>query len=204
MRSCSAGTSIGSTDPARVELTRLAALALLLAPARDAAGEVAGEVRDPDRGGEARGAQGVRVVAPDQHDLAVAVGDPGELGPEPGTDRRLADRPGDVRVVVLQLGAHVDEQGAFVALDVELARAERLGVDRVLAQRPAVERDDGAEVRRLRLERGGRLVHERVLVIDAEQPAVGALVGGEEARIHTRAMYVPPTAKVVASSSRLA
>ena len=66
---------------------------------------------------------GVVVVAADEHDLVVAVGDPRQLGAEAGPHRRVADGAGDVGVVELQVGAHVDEQGALGALDVDLARA---------------------------------------------------------------------------------
>ena len=74
---------------------------LLLAPAGHATGEVPGDVADPDRGSKMRGMDGVGVVAADEHDLSVAVGDPRQFGAEPGADRRVADRAGDVRVVEL-------------------------------------------------------------------------------------------------------
>ena len=54
---------------------------------------------------------------------------------------------------------------ALVLLD--LARRERIDLRRRRGQRPAVERDDGAEVRRLRAEPGDRALDELVLVVDA-------------------------------------
>ena len=57
-------------------------LAALGAPARHAAGEEAAEPADPDGGGEPPGNSGVVVVAPDEHDLLLAVRDPGELRAE--------------------------------------------------------------------------------------------------------------------------
>ena len=54
----------------------------LLAPAREPAGEEAAQVRDADGGRELGGVARVVVVAADQHDGLLAVGDPGELRAE--------------------------------------------------------------------------------------------------------------------------
>src|ERR1700680_972846 len=81
---------------------------LLFAPAGHTAGEVAGDVPDPDRGRQASSVHGVSVVATDEHHLVVAVGDPRELRTESGAHRRIANRAGDVGVVVLQVGADIN------------------------------------------------------------------------------------------------
>ena len=89
-------------------------VAVLVAPAGHAAREVAAEVADPD--GEPRAARRARVlvVAADQHDLLVAVGDPGEPAcRSPACSIVIADRARDVRLVELEVGAHVDEQRAL-------------------------------------------------------------------------------------------
>ena len=52
---------------------------LLLAPAGHAAVQEAAELADPDRDGETAGVAAVFVVAADEHDLLVAVGEPREL-----------------------------------------------------------------------------------------------------------------------------
>ena len=87
-------------------------------------------LRDPDGGGELGGVARVLVVAADEHDRLVAVGEPGELGAEAGAQRGDADRAGDVRLVELQLGAHVDDAARRrrCAL-LDLARRERVRVD---------------------------------------------------------------------------
>jgi hypothetical protein len=53
--------------------------ALLLAPARHAAVQEAGELADPDADGELAGVAAVGVVAADEDGLLLAVGEPGEL-----------------------------------------------------------------------------------------------------------------------------
>ena len=58
----------------------------------------------------------------------LAVGEPGELGAEAGAQRGDADRAGDVRVVELQVGAHVDDQRARRRASLDLARRERVGL----------------------------------------------------------------------------
>ena len=57
----------------------------------------------------------VVVVAADEHERLPRLGEPGELGAEAGAPRGDADRAGDVRLVELQLGAHVDDQRAVRA-----------------------------------------------------------------------------------------
>jgi hypothetical protein len=126
----------------------------------------------------------VVVVAPDDHDLLVAVGHPRELGPEPGADRRVAHRARDVGVVELQVGPHVDQQRTRLALDVDLPRGERLDVDVVHPQRAAVQPDDRLEVRRLGPERRRRRLHELGLVVQAEQGVVVTLVGDRRRDLH--------------------
>ena len=118
----------------------------------------------PDRHGQPPGAPPVLVVAPDEHDLLLAVGEPGEPRAEARPQHRVADRAGDVRVVELLVGAHVDEHRARRALLLDLARRERQQLDAVGEQRAAVELDDRLEVRRLRPEPGERPLDELVLV----------------------------------------
>ena len=130
---------------------------LVLAPGGHAAGEVAGDVAQPDRGGEHGGFDGVLVVAADEHDGLLGLGQPRELGAEARAPRGDAHGAGDVRLVELQLGAHVDDERAVVLGLLDLARAERVRVDGLLDQRAAVERDDVLEVRRLGSERRGGL-----------------------------------------------
>src|SRR5450755_1242824 len=68
---------------AHVDALQRSGGSLLLAPAGHATGEVAGDVADPYRRSEVRGVDRVGVVAADEHDRSVAVGDPRELGTEP-------------------------------------------------------------------------------------------------------------------------
>ena len=107
---------------------------------------------------------------------------------EPGAQRGDRDRAGDVRLVELQLGAHVDDERAGVARGGQLARVHRLRHLAIGAQRPAVERDDRLEVRRLRRQPGDRPRDERVLVVDAQQRAVGPLVADRrgDLQVHPR------------------
>ena len=67
---------------------------------------------DPDRRRRGRAARASSSSRPDQHDLLLAVGDPGEPGAEAGVQHRDADRAGDVRLVELEVRADVDEQRA--------------------------------------------------------------------------------------------
>ena len=86
------------------------------APARHPAGRKPPSLRTPDRGGEPRGLARLLVVAADQDDLLLAVGHPRELGAEARAQHRDRDRAGDVRLVELEVGAHVDQQRALAAL----------------------------------------------------------------------------------------
>ena len=96
---------------------------LVLAPGGHAAREVAGEVAQPDGAGEHRGLERVLVVAADEHDRLVGLGQPGELGAEARAARGDADGAGDVRLVELELGAHVDDERAVALGLLDLARA---------------------------------------------------------------------------------
>ena len=88
----------------------------------------------------------------------------------------MQTRAGDVRLVELQLGAHVDDERAVVLGLLDLARAQRVRVDGLLDERAAVERDDVLEVRRLRARASTVvLLDELVLVGDLQQLLVGAL-----------------------------
>jgi hypothetical protein len=149
--------------------------ALLLAPGRHAAVQVAGDPGHADRARERGGAAPVGVVAADEHDVLARIGEPGELGAEAGAQRGDADRSGDVRVVELQLGAYVDQQRTLGTPALELARRERVRSAVSCRSGPAVDLDDVAEVRRLWPERGERGADERVLVGDRERRVVRAL-----------------------------
>jgi hypothetical protein len=81
-----------------------------------------------------------------------------------------------VRFVELQVGAHVDHQGARQTPLVELAGGERERLHALGDQRPAVELDDRLEVRRLGTQLGERPLHETLLVGLAQQLVVGTLV----------------------------
>jgi len=150
---------------------------LLLTPTGHPAGEVAGDVADPDRCGEVCGVDRIAVVPADEHHVVVAVGHPRELGAEPGADRRVTDRTRDVRVVELQVGADVDDQRHLPFLLLNLSRGQRLDLDGGSEERAAVERDDRLEVRGLGPERRGRRADELVLVLDLKQFVVRVLVG---------------------------
>ena len=89
-------------------------------------------LRSPTAPASSRGLERVLVVAADEHDRLVGLGEPGELGAEAGAPRGDADRAGDVRLVELQLGADVDDERAVVARLLDLARAERVGLDGLL------------------------------------------------------------------------
>jgi hypothetical protein len=54
-----------------------------------------------------------------------------------------------VRVVVLKVGADINQQRAVGAFAVHLAERERLDADFARIQRPSVQRNDRFEVRRL-------------------------------------------------------
>ena len=129
-------------------------LALLLPPARHPAVQVAAErcVIPTDPASRAARMR-VLVVAPDEHDLLVAVGDPRQLRAEPGVQRRDADRAGDVRLVELERGAHVHHQ-----------RARAL-----LHARPGAESADAP--RRLAVISGPRLMSTIVLEVAAAEAA---------------------------------
>ena len=67
-------------------------------------------LRIPTAAASARGVRRVLVVAADQDDVAGrGSASQASLVPKPGAQRRDADRAGDVRLVELQLGAHVDD-----------------------------------------------------------------------------------------------
>jgi hypothetical protein len=80
-----------------------------------------------------------------------------------------------VRLVELQLRAHVDHERAAVASLVDLPRGQRVRLHDLLDQRAAVDRDDRAEVGRLRAERRGEAGDELVLAGDPEQGLVRTL-----------------------------
>ena len=149
----------------------------------------AGELADADGDGELAGVASVVVVAADEDDLLLAVGQPRQLGAEPGVEHRDRDRARDVRVVVLLIGADVDEQRAVAALLLDLARRERKQLHAVGEQRALVELDDRLEVRRLRTELGERLLDELVLVGDRQRRVVRALEadGRGDLHVHARA-----------------
>jgi hypothetical protein len=74
-------------------------------------------VRDPDRRSQVCGVNGVLVVATDQEHLLVAVGDPGELGAEPGANGGITNCARDVRVVELKVGPDVDDERSLRLLE---------------------------------------------------------------------------------------
>ena len=78
-------------------------------------------------------------------------------------------------VVELEIGAYVDHERRPGRL-LDLAWGERVHVDALDLKRAAVAGDDGLEVRGLRREARGRLLHELVLVGDLEHRGVRALV----------------------------
>ena len=92
---------------------------------------------DPDRLGQRGRVPGVLVVAPDQHHALTGLDQPGQLRAEPGAQRGDADRARDVRLVELELGAHVHDQRAVGAGLVHLARRQRV---HVAAVRPPAAR----------------------------------------------------------------
>ena len=131
----------------------------------------------------------VLVVAADEHERLPRLRDPGELGAEAGAARGDAHGARDVRLVELQLGAHVDDQRAVRAGLVDLARGERVRVDALDHERAAVERDDRAEVRRLGTERGRRRGDELVAVPDLQERLACALEADRrgDLQVHARA-----------------
>ena len=77
------------------------------------------------------------------------------LVPKPARSGGIADGAGDVGVVELEVGAHVDDQRAALGLRCSTWRGVSGWTStRLAAQRAAVEGDDRLEVRRLRAERG--------------------------------------------------
>jgi len=120
-------------EPSRevVELEALDPLdrALLAPPFGHAAVEEAAEAANPDRQSKLRGAARVPVVAADQDDLLIAIGQPREASAEAGLDGGDGDRARDVGVVELEVGPHVDQQRALRALVLDLARGERHDLD---------------------------------------------------------------------------
>ena len=82
---------------------------LLLAPAGHAAGQVSGDVGDADRGRELDRPARVLVVAAHEHERLLGPREPRQPRAEAGAQRGDADRAGDVRLVELQLGAHVHD-----------------------------------------------------------------------------------------------
>ena len=145
--------------------------------------------RSPTAAASAGRVERVLVVAADEHERLPGLRDPGELGAEAGAARGDAHGARDVRLVELQLGAHVDDQRAVRAGLLDLARRERVGVDALDHERAAVERDDRAEVRRLGAERGGRRGDELVAVADLQERLAGALEADRrgDLQVHARA-----------------
>src|SRR5918994_572106 len=94
-----------------------------LAPRGHPPGEVAGDVPHPDGRGEADRLDRVLVVAAHEDDRPAGLGQPGQLGAEARAPRGDRDRARDVRLVELQLGAHVDYESAGL---LDLARRERV------------------------------------------------------------------------------
>ena len=111
------------------------------------------------------------------------------LLPKPARSIVLRHRPRDVPVVELQVGAGVDQQGAPLAVLVNLARRERVRLHAVAPERAAVERHDPLEVRRLGAEPADDLVDELVFVVDAQGGVVRPLEPdrGGHLEVHARA-----------------
>src|SRR6185436_10112016 len=166
--------------PALVELAHGEALhpldgLLLLAPRGHPAGEVAGYVREPHGGGQLGSVAGVVVVTSHEHKRLAGLGEPGQPRAEPAPQRGDAHRRRDVRLVELELGSHVHDERPVPLRLLHLPRRQRMSLDALRRERPAVERDDVLEVRRLRPERRGRPADEVVLVLHLEQRLVRAL-----------------------------
>jgi hypothetical protein len=94
-----------------------------------------------------------------------------------------------VGVVELLVRPHVDEHRPVGPLLLDLARRQRQQLDAVGEQRPAIEVDDDAEVRRLRAEAVQRVLDELVLVRDRQHRVVPALEAdrGRHLHVHPRA-----------------
>ena len=151
------------------------------------------------------------VVATDEDDLLVSIGEPGELRAEASGQHRDADRAGDVGVVELLIGPRVDDQGSVRALLLDLARRQRQDLGSLGQQRALVELDDRLEVRRLWSELGDRLFDELPLVGDRERRVVLALEADRRGDLHVhpgtpahRAAEVPrPDLAVVGQAQEL-
>ena len=90
--------------------------------------------------------------------LLLAVGQPGEPRAEAGVEHRDRDRAGDVRVVELLVGAHVDDQRPVRRGAARPGAARAAGARRPsVSSGPRLSVDDRREVRRLRAELGQRL-----------------------------------------------
>ena len=104
----------------------------LLAPARHPAREIARDPPDADGGGELGGVQRIGVVAADEHDGLLRSRDPRQPRAEAGLQHGIGDRAGDVGLVELERGADVDHRRVGL---LDLARGERLGIERPAFQR---------------------------------------------------------------------
>ena len=118
--------------------------------------------RQPDRGEQVGGRELIAVGGGDDDQLDVGRHDLGDLGREARVIGRGADRPGDVGLVELVVGARVDEQRAAGDRDLDRARAQRRRRPELLDQRAAVELDDVLDVRRPVAEGGDRVGGELV------------------------------------------
>ncbi len=90
-------------------------------------------------------------------------------------------------LVELELGADVHHERAAVLVLLDLPWGERVRLDAVAHERPAVQRDDVLEVRRLGTEGGCRLGHELPLVGEAQQVLVLALEADGRGHLHVHA-----------------
>ena len=104
------------------------------------------------------------------------------LVPKPALSIVMQTEPGNVRLVELEVGAHVHQQRALGPLLLELARRQRHHLDARGQQRAAVEVDDGLEVGRLRRQLRGRALDEALLVRLGEQLVVAQLVADRGGR----------------------
>src|ERR671910_169024 len=86
-------------------------------------------------------------LAADEHDLLLAVRNPGELRAEPLVKHRDARGARDVRLVELKVGTHVHDQVPFRPKQLDLPRRERQQLDARGEKRTPVEVDDRLEVR---------------------------------------------------------
>ena len=162
---------------------------VLRPPARHAAGEVAAELADPDRGGELRRARARRRRRGRSSTISWSRSAiQASLVPKPACSIGMQTAPGMCASSNWRSVRTSTSSAPSRALLLDLARRERQHLDARGHQRPAVDRDDRLEVRRLRRQRSrSRARRSASSSLSPKQLVVAPLVADRRGDLHVHA-----------------